>query len=211
MSGPRRLDLDAWERREHFAFFRDYDQPFFNLCAEVDVSSALARCRGGGGPSFSVTVLFHSTAAANGVEAFRYRIRGDGVVVHDVIHAGTTVLRPDGTFGFAYVDYEGSLEAFAEAAEEAFVSARRSDRALDPRDERDDLIHHTVIPWIAFTSMAHARRHDPEDSVPKISFGRYHGDEGAERMPVSVEVHHALMDALHVGRFLDSFQERLDG
>lgn len=28
-------------------------------------------------------------------------------------------------------------------------------------------------------------------------------------MPVSVEVHHALMDALHVARFLEAFQRRL--
>lgn len=145
------------------------------------------------------------------MEEFRYRLRGEGVVVHEAIHAGSTVLRPDGTFGFAYVDYAPGLDEFAAAAKEELETARRSDAGLDPRDDRDDLVHHTVIPWVAFTSMAHARRSDPEDSIPKISFGRYHGEEGAERMPVSVEVHHGLMDALHVGRFLDAFQQGLDG
>lgn len=145
------------------------------------------------------------------MEEFRYRLRGEGIVVHDVVHAGSTVLRSDGTFGFVYIDFDPNLDAFAAAATEAIETARRPDRGLDPRDDRDDLIHHTVIPWVAFTSMAHARRSDPEDSIPKISFGRYHGDEGAERMPVSVEVHHGLMDALHVGRFLEAFQESLDG
>ena len=29
-------------------------------------------------------------------------------------------------------------------------------------------------------------------------------------MPVSVEVHHALVDGLHVGRFYEMFQARLD-
>lgn len=28
-------------------------------------------------------------------------------------------------------------------------------------------------------------------------------------MPVSVHVHHALMDGLHVGQFLENFQERM--
>ena len=30
-------------------------------------------------------------------------------------------------------------------------------------------------------------------------------------MPVSVEVHHALVDGLHVARFYEGFQRRLDG
>jgi chloramphenicol O-acetyltransferase type A len=30
-------------------------------------------------------------------------------------------------------------------------------------------------------------------------------------MPVSVEVHHALMDGLHVGRYFESFQSHLLG
>jgi chloramphenicol O-acetyltransferase type A len=29
-------------------------------------------------------------------------------------------------------------------------------------------------------------------------------------MPVSVEVHHALVDGLHVGRFYEAFQRGLD-
>jgi len=33
---------------------------------------------------------------------------------------------------------------------------------------------------------------------------------GRRLMPVSVEVHHALVDGLHVGRFHAAFQRRLD-
>ncbi len=33
------LDLDTWNRKELFYFFKDYEQPFFNICADVDVTS----------------------------------------------------------------------------------------------------------------------------------------------------------------------------
>ena len=82
---------------------------------------------------------------------------------------------------------------------------------LDPQDDRDDLIHYSVIPWVAFTSFAHARRWGTDDAVPKIVFGK-HREVGDRRlMPVSVEVHHALVDGLHVGRFYEALQRRLDG
>lgn len=204
---PRSLDLTAWRRRDHFRLFRAYDHPFFNLCAAVDVAAPLARARAGG-PSFSALTLHAAVGAANEIEPFRYRLRGEGVVVHPTVHGGSTVLRSDQTFGFAYVGWDPDPERFARAWREAIAEAD-GPAGLDPRDDRDDLVHCTVIPWVAFTSMAHARRHDPADSVPKLAFGRFHGAEGRERLPVSVEVHHALMDALEVGRWLEAFERRL--
>src|SRR5829696_2574101 len=40
----------------------------------------------------------------------------------------------------------------------------------------------------------------------KIAFGKYREDGGRIMMPVSVEVHHALMDGLHVGRYLERLE-----
>jgi chloramphenicol O-acetyltransferase type A len=205
---PRRLDLETWPRREHFRFFRAYEHPYFNICAEVDVAPLVRRRRRTHGPSlFLVSSFYLSLQAVNEIEEFHYRIRGDEVVVHEVVHGGSTVLRPDGTFGFAYFDYLPDFEAFSLAAEEVLRGARTA--SLDPRDDRDDLVHYSVIPWISFTSFSHARRRNPEDSTPKIVFGRYHGEPENERMPVSIEVHHALMDGLHVGRFFERFQQSI--
>lgn len=209
MGTTRYLDLEAWERREHFDFFRDYDNPFFNICADVDVSSLLDRCRDSAAPSFFLTTLFLSIEAANEVEEFRYRIRGDRVVVHDVIHGASTVRGPDDTFAFAHFDFDPDFERFLRGAEEALEVTARRERALEERSDRDDLIHHSVIPWIPFTSFSHARRWQTGESIPKIVFGGFHGATGAERMPVSIEVHHALMDGLHVARFLERFQHHL--
>lgn len=203
----RTLDLASWPRAEHYRFFRRYEHPWFNICAAVNVAP-LVRRRTAGGPSFSVAALHASLLAANEIEEFHYRIRGKDVVVHDVVHGGSTVLREDGTFGFAYFDFHPDLEAFA-GPTEAALRAGRSVAPLDAADERDDLIHYSIIPWVAFTSFSHARRLDPDHATPKIVFGRRHGEPGAERMPVSVEVHHALMDGIHVGRFFERFQHHI--
>ena len=77
---------------------------------------------------------------------------------------------------------------------------------MDARDDRSDMIHYSALPWVAFTSFSHARNWRREDSVPKIVFGKYTERDGHRLMPVSVEVHHALMDGLHVGRFLERLQ-----
>jgi chloramphenicol O-acetyltransferase type A len=144
--------------------------------------------------------------AANEVEPFRYRLRGDRVLVHDRIHAGTTVLLDDENFTFAFFDYDDDFEVFHARARESIERARAEGIQLHGRAERDDLIHHSVIPWATFTSISHARRGAREESVPKIAFGKYRADGGRLMMPISVEAHHALMDGLHVGRYFERLE-----
>lgn len=202
----RYLDVAAWSRRHHFEFFKDYHNPFFNICTNVDVTPLLSLTRATKDISFLVAYHFFSIKAANEVEPFRYRLRGERVLVHERIHAGTTLLLADENFSFAYFDYTENFEDFHTNAKAAIESAKAGGVQLYQRAERDDLIYHSVIPWATFTSISHARKGERQESVPKISFGKYRADGGRTMMPVSVEVHHALMDGLHVGRYFERLE-----
>jgi chloramphenicol O-acetyltransferase type A len=74
---------------------------------------------------------------------------------------------------------------------------------------RDDVIYHTTLPWLSFTSFAHARTKGRGDSVPRIVFGKFSKEGDRLMMPISVEVHHALVDGLHVGRFFNNLETAL--
>lgn len=204
----RRLDLSRWRRRDHFSFFKDYEQPFFNVCTEVDVTG-LVEFTTVERRSFFLGALYLSLRAANEAEEFRLRIRGDEVVVHPQVACGSTVLREDETFGFGYFEYEEQYSRFEERGREVLAAAR-APGPLDDQADRDDLIYYSVLPWFSFTSFSHARPCPTAESNPRIVFGkRTSGLGGAWCMPVSVEVHHALVDGLHVARFLERFQELL--
>ncbi len=205
------LDLENWPRRQTFEYFRRYPQPFWNLTAEVDVTRLVARCREEGGPSFFLASYFLSLKAANETEPFRMRLRDDGVIVHPKVDGGCTVLKPDESFAFVYFDYVDDFPRFAREGAARLEAVRNGTAPLDPRDDRDDLIHYSVIPWVSFTSFAHAHRSLPGDSVPRIVLGKHHEVMERRQMPVSVEVHHALVDGLHVGRFFEQYQALLDG
>lgn len=207
---PKLLELDGWHRRHHFEYFKRYELPFFNVCAQVDVSSLLDLTRRKSGPSFSLATFYAALTAANDLEPLRYRIRDDAVIVHDVIHGGTTVLRNDRTFGFAYFDYLPDFSAFTIAVQGSIERGRSRTGALDDQAHRDDLIHFSVIPWVSFSSISHARRLPTRDSIPKIVFGKHHRHRGRHTMPVSVEVHHALVDGLDVGEFFARLQSLLE-
>jgi chloramphenicol O-acetyltransferase type A len=202
------LDLTTWARREIFEFFRDFDKPYFNISTQLDITRLLEFLHTR--PSVSVMLAYHYFAlrAANEIEPFRYRLRDGKVVVHDVIHGGTTVLLPNETFTLAYFQYDDNFDRFIEQADRAVQQVLSGDGAFRPNPD-DDRIHFTTLPWVSFSSFSHARNWGREDSVPKIAFGKFVKSNDRTLLPFSVEVHHALMDGLHVGRYVTRLEEAL--
>ncbi|TYZ13355.1 chloramphenicol acetyltransferase [Hymenobacter lutimineralis] len=204
------VDLTTWNRREHFAFFSAFEEPFFGLVADVNVAHAFARAKELGVPFFQV-YLHAALQAVNSVEALRYRIEDGQVYCYDQIHASPTLARPDHTFSFAFVPFAQSLTEFGLSLQAEIDSVEQSTGLrLNANASRLDVIHFSAIPWLRFTGLTHARAFAHPDSVPKISVGRYRREGEALLMPVAVNVHHGLADGYHVGLFFSAFQQALD-
>lgn len=205
------IDIDQWPRRAQFEFFKGYDLPHFGVTAEVDVTALRAGCRASDVP-FSLACWYAIGEAVNAVEALRMRLRGDRVWVHDRIRIATTVDTGPETFAFVYLPDAPHCPAFVDRASAAIEAARCAvPEHMDDRPEDDGVVHGTILPWIRFTQIDHARRLGKDDSVPRIAVGRAVEDTpGRIRMPVGISVHHALADGVHVGRFYAHLQAALD-
>ena len=208
-STPTFLDLERWPRRDAFEYFRGFDKPYFNVCTRLDVARLKQAVADRRVVSLSLAYHFIALRLANQIEAFRYRLDGGRVRVHPVVHGSTTVLRNDGSFGFADLDYDADFAAFAARAAAAMAATRAGRLPFEPKPDDSARIHFTTLPWLHFTSFSHARNWGREDSVPKLAFGRIDSDGAHAWMPLSVEVHHALMDGLHVGQFVQGFEAAL--
>lgn len=203
------LDLDTWPRRAAFEHFLAFDNPYFSLCTHVDVAPTRTALAERGGRGFALACHFLALRLANDIEPFRYRLESGRVRVHDAVHGSTTVLREDESFGFAYLEHCNDFASFATHGAAAIQAAKQGLAGFDPRPDDTALIHFTTLPWVHFSSFSHARNWGSEDSIPKLAFGRIEVDGTRQWMPLSIEVHHALMDGVHVGRFVERFKAAL--
>jgi chloramphenicol O-acetyltransferase type A len=205
-SPARYLDLQTWPRRDAFEYFRGFDKPYFNVCTRLDAAPLKAAVAARGVGSLSLAYHFVALRLANEQEPMRLRLEGGRVRIHDSLQGGATVLRDDDSFGFAYLEPLADWASFAAQGARAVAAARDRTAPFEPRTDHSAVIHFTTLPWIAFSSFSHARNWGREDSVPKVSFGRIEADGARLWLPVSVEVHHALMDGLHVGRYIEGME-----
>jgi chloramphenicol O-acetyltransferase type A len=202
------IDLSTYPRRKHFDLYRSLDYPYFNLCAPVDITRFYAAVKDSG-TSLTIAMTFLLARAANTLPEFRRRARGETLVEHEVVHPAPTSLGDQDVFVFWHTDFTPDYPRFAAAAQAA-IDRSRQDLVLEDEPGRDDWLFMSAIPWVAFTSMSHPVHLHPADSVPRFSWGKFSSQGDRLSLPLSVQVNHAVMDGIHVGRYFDLVQAGLD-
>ncbi|WP_339840481.1 chloramphenicol acetyltransferase [uncultured Maribacter sp.] len=200
----KEINIETWYRKDHFEFFSKFDEPFHGITTKIDCTETYNAAKENG-HSFFLSYLHKALVAVNRTVEFRYRIIDGKLYEFETIDASPTIDRENGSFGFSYLSYRENFQDFIALAIPAIEKVRNSDRLM-PSESGENVIHCSAIPWVDFTSISHARHFAFPDSCPKITFGKMTSDGDKLSMPVSVHVHHALVDGYHVAQFLEKFQ-----
>jgi len=202
------LDIENWNRKEHFDFFNQFDDPYFSVTIDFDVTNIYKYAKANK-LSFFVLYLYACMKALNSVENFKYRIKDNKIVIHDVIHASATILRKNNTFGFSFVYYDDNFKQF----NKNFESEKKrvlSTKELFPIQKTDDCVYCSAMNWFNFSAHKEPVFGLNKESVPKLAFGKFIEINKRLKMPVAIAVNHALVDGYHVGQFVDSYQKELN-
>lgn len=206
------IDTEKWKRKEHFEFFYRMDYPQYNICANIDITHFLTFTKKHK-LAFYYAMIYAATKAANECENFRYRVREDKqIVLHDKLHPSFTDMQEDSTddlFKFVTLELDNSISDFVSKAKESSAQQKLY-FDYDPLIGRDDFVYITCIPWISFTHLSHTISINRNDSVPRISWGKYFEQDGKTLLPFSVQVHHAFVDGIHVGQYFEKLQSYLN-
>lgn len=204
----QKIDLQNWPRLHHFEFFKMFNHPHFNMCANIDLTKFYPYIKRQKF-SFTIAIVYVISKAANAVPEFRFRIWGEEIVDHEIVSPSLTILLDNDLFTFCPIDYDRDFNTFAERAVRSIAAVKIQPSLQDPPG-RDDLLFMTAIPWVSFTSFTHPMRLHPSDSIPRFAWGKFFEEGKRIKMPLSVQGHHAIMDGIHMGKFYGFLQDILD-
>lgn len=202
------IDIQTWKRKEHFEFFCGLDDPYWSITTELECTQTYTSSKAMG-QSFFLSYLHKSLLAANQIEELKLRIVDKQVVSYEQVHASVTILRPDETFGCCFLEFSSDFSEFCNNASMQIEHTMASTGMCLEQDHLLNQIHYSSIPWCHFSALTYARSLKPQDSVPKITFGKKRKEGESLYFPIAIQVHHGLVDGLHVARFLDLFQSLL--
>ncbi len=204
-----KFDINSWNRKTQYEFFKDYEDPYFNLTANLEVTNLYNFCKENQ-ISFFLACLYLAVETANEILEFRLRIIDGQVFEYKSIDIGSTVLNKDNSFSFCYFKRQASILKFDKSGKR-ILKKHQENTDFDSNKDKTNVIYASSIPWVSFTSIKHSRDIKREKSgIPKFVFGKYFNENKYIKMPFSIEVHHALMDGFHVGKFIENFQKRIN-
>ena len=203
------IDLSQDPRNGQFAYFSAMADPWAGATVMVDITDFLPAIREKSLPFF-LSFLFAVTRAGNAVPELRRRLLADGTVVeYDLCQPSYTAMKPDGAY--VYVDVDGGI-----ADIRAFCAQGKANQATAIEKgvlaEGGDVLDHffiSSVPWLPYVQIK-LPGGMPGDSHPRISWGQYREENGRVRIPVTLYVHHALADGLHISRFFENLRRELD-
>ena len=202
----KEITFEHPHRQAHFAFFNSMNHPHFNISANVDLTEFIPFLKDKKIP-FTPSIVYLISQTANAIPEFRWRIRGEKVVEHPLVHPSFSVYTEVAdVFSFCEVKHLNSFMDFINNAQQRMEEMRQNPSFSDDH-ERDDYLFLSAIPWVSFTGFQHAMHYHPADSVPRIVWGKYFEEHGKIKMPLSIQVHHAVVDGRHVGRFFQELEQ----
>jgi chloramphenicol O-acetyltransferase type A len=201
------INLETWNRAEHYKLFKQYEVPFWSVSANIDVTK-IYRWSKEQERSFSIAYHWASIKAINEIDALKMRIENDLPVLFDTVHVSTTIARPDGTFGFSFTPFDPDFEAFYEASK-IEGDRVRAETGLKSPYSGIDVLYYTVLRKVKFTMMEHAHGLGDGSAIPFITFGESFEENGKLLLPHSLRIHHSLVDGQHVGQYYERFEEIL--
>ena len=204
-----KIDMDNWERREHYYYYRDFIKTRYNLCGEIDITGLLSQVREKR-LHFYLVFLYVVIHTDNEIKELRMCLDEDGALGYwDVCHPSYTIFHKDDlTFSDIWTEYSPDFQTFYERASQDMETFQDVKGIKAKPDTPPNFCPISCIPWISFTGFGSDTYAESNMLYPVILFGKYHENEkGQILLPLSIAVNHMVADGYHTCLFFQKIQE----
>lgn len=208
------INLDNWERKDNFLFFREFVNPCLSVTTEIDCTDAMNRAKERG-ESFFLYCLYAVLKASNEVKEFRYRVEEEEIVYYDTVDAMTPIkVNDDGKFVIVRIAYHEDFNLFYKEAKKIIGSVSEDTNPYEAEYKLSSTKHYDVIqlsatPNMYFTSISYTQRECKLYNYPLTNVGKVVTREGRKVLPFAMNVHHGLVDGFHIGLFFERIEANL--
>lgn len=203
-----RIDLETWNRREYYIHYMDEMRCTYSLTVNIDITGLKAAAKERGKKIYPVQI-YMIAAIVNQYPEFRMDRNSDGELGYwEEVNPSYTIFNKDSeTFSSVWTNYNHNFSGFYDSCIED-INKYSQATGLQPKpDEPSNYFTLSCMPWINFTALNINVFNEGRYLTPIFTIGRFIETGDTVLMPLSIQVHHAVCDGFHVGRFVQSLQD----
>jgi len=206
MTAHKTVNIEKWNRKEHFDAYRDAIKCGFSLTVKLDISAIIPFVKEQGFKFYPVMIYLLSKAVNQHPE-FKMAMKDGDLIIWDSVNPVYTVLHQDTeTFSALSVPYTDSFQDFI-ASYNAVLQRNENNRSFLPEKPPKNHFNISALPWIHFESFNLNIADFTDYFAPSFTFGKYQTEGNKILMPLAIQVHHAVCDGLHVAKLINTLQE----
>ena len=198
------IDLDNWERREHYLHFINEVRCSYSVCVYLDISNL-------NGQRLYPAMLWLLTRTVNEMPEFRTSFTEDGLGYYSEMHPAYTVFNRDtktfsGIWTAYQPDYPSFLHGYEEDAGKYSFTTQYEPKPGRPANSFDV----SMVPWFSFTAFNLNVFGDGTYLLPIFTMGKTFEENEKTMLPLAIQMHHAVCDGYHVGKFIETLQANIN-
>ena len=150
------------------------------------------------------------TQTVNPMPEFRTALTDEGLGIYDKMHPAYTIFnRESKTFSGIWTEVTSDYGEFLKAYE-ADTAAFSSSLGFEPKPNRPpNSFDISMVPWFTFSAFQINVFGEGKYLLPIFTMGKFFDWNGKRMMPLAIQVHHAVCDGYHVGKFIELLQEKI--
>lgn len=205
----KEIDIETWDRKEHFMFFLKSDLPFYNTNFNLDITGLKEKTKQAG-VSFNTTLIYITMNAMLKIENFKYRYENGRVIEYDkILPSFTHIKKGESLFRFITVEFDDSLRDF-DAEVKRKIAGSKNYFDTEELKLGTNFVFISSLPWIPFTGIDHTLSLNKDDTIPRITWGKYFQNGDRVLLPYNIQVNHLFIDGLHVGMFYENMLSEIE-
>lgn len=195
------IDFKTWERKEFYEHFIKEVVCTYSATVNLDITN-LKKYR------LYPTIIWLLTKTVNQMPEFRTALTDDGIGIYDEMNPAYTIFNEknknfSGIWTEFNPDYNIFLNSYIADIEKYSSSVNFSPKPDRPLNSFDI----SMIPWVTFTSFNINVFDSGKYLLPIFTLGKYFEENEKRIIPLSIQVHHAVCDGYHIGKFTEILQE----
>lgn len=197
------IHLETWGRREFYEHFIHEVRCTYSTTVHVDITNLK-------GQRLYPAMLWLLTQTVNQMPEFRTALTDEGLGVYDQMHPAYTVFNPESkTFSGIWTSFDPDYPAFLKAYEEDAAAFSSSVEYAPKPNRPPNSFDVSMVPWFTFTAFDINVFGEGKYLLPIFTMGKFFEEGGKRMLPLAIQVHHAVCDGYHVGRFVGMLQEKI--
>lgn len=202
------IDLDTWERKEHFNYYIHTVKTKYNVNVNIDITELLTQVEQKK-LRFYPAFIYLIAKAINQNKEFRMSFDQNGRLGYwEYSHPSYTIFHDDDkTFSDIWTEYNNNFSIFYRQAVEDLEKYQDVKGIKAKPNKPENFCPMSCVPWLSFTGYSNDTFSESRMLFPVITFGKYFKRHHHMLIPFSIFVHHAVADGYHTCKLIQDIQQ----